>query len=355
MNLSEATRLVTGRLSAVTLVLLLVFMAPPSVSKAQTRNQLQNNNAPGYNYQSGAYRKLFYVPLDTLATADSGAIAFKGGLLWVKQDPYWALSSGVNFAIADLVLNGNRNHWFGPNSMRFNFEGLGLNGNTYVGFNDGYIPGITIAGDNTYFPPAIMMKDLATPGNPMQILGNGGEMLIDGSSGSGYGYGRFGPFGTAIGTETNNIDKRILLWNGTEGRFGITIRDSMDNAGMHYEHNYKDSGLAKFGDRWIPDAGWIKSRLPDDFFYMTEDDGCHDTSFVNEAGVSIASYELVTLPQFIGHRIRVNWGGLALAEDARWGWSWYYRWDKNLGILRIYQSGPCTVPSGGGQILIQAY
>lgn len=65
-------------------VLLLNFAA-----QSQTRAQLQANNAYGYNYINGAYRGIFYIPLDTLATADSGAIAYKVGSLHLKTGSKW--------------------------------------------------------------------------------------------------------------------------------------------------------------------------------------------------------------------------------------------------------------------------
>lgn len=54
-----------------------------------TRTELQQVNAKGYDYQSGAYRKLFYVPLDTLSTADSGAIAYINGIFYLKNHHHW--------------------------------------------------------------------------------------------------------------------------------------------------------------------------------------------------------------------------------------------------------------------------
>src|SRR5581483_9452719 len=88
MKLSTATG-IFGKSAPALLCLLVICLAQPIKSKAQTRNQLQRNVAPGYNYQSCAFRKLFYLPEDTLATADSGAIAFKGGTLWLKRNPWW--------------------------------------------------------------------------------------------------------------------------------------------------------------------------------------------------------------------------------------------------------------------------
>lgn len=89
MNLSTATRMKTGFSAPTLLCLLMISLAHPISVKAQTRNQLQENNAPGYNYKSGGFRRLFYLPEDTLATADSGAIAFKSGILWLKRNPWW--------------------------------------------------------------------------------------------------------------------------------------------------------------------------------------------------------------------------------------------------------------------------
>jgi hypothetical protein len=55
-------------------------------ANAQKRNQLQQINATGYTYKAGEYRIVFYLPLDTLHGADSGAIAYKQGKLWISKD-----------------------------------------------------------------------------------------------------------------------------------------------------------------------------------------------------------------------------------------------------------------------------
>jgi hypothetical protein len=356
MKLSTATRMKTGFSAPALLCLLVILFALPTSTKSQTRNQLQLNNAPGYNYQSGAFRRLFYVPEDTLATADSGAIAFKGGILWLKNNTHWVPSAGVNFAIADLVLNGNRNHNFGTHSMRFNFTGLGVNGDGYVGFNEGSSPGITIQGDASYVGPTIAFKDLAAPSALGTISSYGGELRMDGVSSTVKGFGRFGPDSAVIGVDYSGLSKRIALWNATPGKFGISIRDALDKAGMYYENDYKDSGLAKFGNRWIPDVGAIKKIIPDDYNFLSGTEDCHDTSFVNSVGTLMLSYKKKMLPQFKGLRVRVVIGGLTLSEAEYWGWSWYYTWDKVTGELRVYGTNTCA--SGAGyedQVMIQGY
>lgn len=55
-------------------------------ASAQKRNQLQQVNAYGYTYKAGEYRILFYLPIDSLHGADSGAIAYKQGKLWISKD-----------------------------------------------------------------------------------------------------------------------------------------------------------------------------------------------------------------------------------------------------------------------------
>jgi hypothetical protein len=356
MKLSTATRMKTGFSAPTLLCLLMITFARPMSGNAQTRNQLQQNNAPGYNYQSGAYRKLFYVPEDTLATADSGAIAFKGGVLWLKNSTHWVPSTGVNFAIADLVLNGNRNHNFGTYSMKFNFTGLGVNGDGYVGFNESGTPGITIQGDGSFIGPTIAFKDLAAPSSTGTITFNGGDIRLDAFHSTVKGIGRIGPDSSVLGVEYAGLSKRIALWNATSGKYGISIRDTLDKAGMYYENNYRDSGLAKFGERWIPDVGYINNRIPNDYNYITVPEDCHDTSFVNSAGTQMWSYKKKMLPQFIGLRVRVVAGGLVLSEAEYWGWSWYYTWNKVTGELRVFGTIPCG--SGGAsddQMLIQGY
>jgi hypothetical protein len=55
-------------------------------ASAQKRNQLQQVNAYGYTYKAGEYRIVFYLPLDSLHGADSGAIAYKDGKLYLSKD-----------------------------------------------------------------------------------------------------------------------------------------------------------------------------------------------------------------------------------------------------------------------------
>jgi hypothetical protein len=354
MKIKAAIRKGRGNILAGFLCLLVFTAAHPVSSTAQTRNQLQQNNAIGYNNLSGAYRKLFYIPEDTLATADSGAIAFKGGILWLKRNPHWVPSAGVNFAIADLTLNGPRNHLFGTNSMKFNFTGLGTNGDGYVGFNEGSMPGITIQGDASYVGPTILFKDLAAPTATGSISSYGGEMRLDGTISNLKGYGRFGPDSSVIGVEYAGLSKRIALWNATPGKYGISIRDTLDKVGMHYEHNYSDSGLAKYGERWIPDVGGIKNLLPDDLDYITEEGQCVDTSFVGASGLTFNKYERKLLPQFKGFRIRV-WGPdnypLTAADTGR---GTFISWNKITGELKIFWTD-WFPPCGDQPRFIQAY
>ena len=355
MKIKAAIRKGRGNVFAGFLGLLMFTAAHPISSTAQTRNQLVPNNALGYNFQSGAYRKLFYIPEDTLSTADSGAIAFKGGILWLKRNPYWVPSAGVNFAIADLILNGSRNHYFGTNSMKFNFTGLGSNGDGYVGFNEGSMPGITIQGDASYVGPTILFKDLASPTATGSLSSYGGEMRLDGQVSTVKGFGRFGPDSSVIGVEYSGLSKRIALWNAQPGKFGISIRDTLDKAGMYYEHDYRDSGLAKFKDRWIPDVGAIRNLLPNDLFYVTESDGCVDTLFTGLGSYTYTKYEIKSLPQFIGFRIRVNGvvaNPLPDFDDGNLGV--FYIWDKVNGILKIYWAGLEGTCAGQAR-QIQAY
>lgn len=54
-----------------------------------SRNQLQQNNAVGYSYKSGEFRIMLYIPQDTLATQDSGAIAYLNEKFYIKQQEHW--------------------------------------------------------------------------------------------------------------------------------------------------------------------------------------------------------------------------------------------------------------------------
>jgi hypothetical protein len=53
---------------------------------AQKRSNLQQINATGYTYKAGEYRVILYLPLDSMHSADSGAIAYKNGKLWIAKD-----------------------------------------------------------------------------------------------------------------------------------------------------------------------------------------------------------------------------------------------------------------------------
>lgn len=79
-----------------------------NTSFAQTRAQLQRNNAFGYNYINGAYRGLFYIPLDTLSTSDSGAVAYLNGSFYFKNNIKWTAVSGADqFLTSTRIAFGN--------------------------------------------------------------------------------------------------------------------------------------------------------------------------------------------------------------------------------------------------------
>lgn len=63
-----------------------------------TRQQLQPINATGYRWQTGAFKNL-YLPQDTAQSADSGAVAIVGNVLYIKNVPqagvyYWGPITG---------------------------------------------------------------------------------------------------------------------------------------------------------------------------------------------------------------------------------------------------------------------
>lgn len=79
------------------LIVVLALLISVFSVQSQTRDQLQRNNTTGIDYNVIGTRKFLYVPLDTLSTADSGAIAFKGGKWWGKDNVGWKdLGSAVD-------------------------------------------------------------------------------------------------------------------------------------------------------------------------------------------------------------------------------------------------------------------
>lgn len=79
-----------------------------SAQSGPTRAQLQDINALGYDYMSGGYRKLLYIPIDTFATADSGSIAFKNGIFWLKKPAQWITwGKPVQLNDSTVVISGD--------------------------------------------------------------------------------------------------------------------------------------------------------------------------------------------------------------------------------------------------------
>lgn len=78
-----------------------------SAQTGPTRSQLQQNNATGYNNQSGAYRKLFYIPIGRQNTTDSGAIAFENNTLLLKHDTGWVQVGGGKKINDSTIVIGN--------------------------------------------------------------------------------------------------------------------------------------------------------------------------------------------------------------------------------------------------------
>lgn len=56
---------------------------------APSRDGLNTVNTIGNNNRNGAYRGVLYIPMDTIATADSGAVAFLNSTLYQKNSDYW--------------------------------------------------------------------------------------------------------------------------------------------------------------------------------------------------------------------------------------------------------------------------
>lgn len=169
-----------------------------------------------------------------------------------------------NFANTDLTLTGNRIHSFGTNSMKFNFTGLGPNGDGYVSFNEDNLPGLTIQGDGDLLAPSLVFKDLAAPLATSSISSFYGTIQLESLVGTNRGFGRIGNnfsgFGSINGSQ---FTSEINVHN--EGNTGleraILVRDSIYGIGMHYSSDYKTLGLLNFGNRWIPDYGAVLDAI----------------------------------------------------------------------------------------------
>lgn len=68
---------------------LLLLLVVGTVAQSQTRDQLIRVNTIGNNNVNGAFRGVLFIPLDTLSTADSGAVGYKNGALYVKTLTVW--------------------------------------------------------------------------------------------------------------------------------------------------------------------------------------------------------------------------------------------------------------------------
>jgi hypothetical protein len=93
--------------AACLIVAALLFSASSFGQSAPTRSQLQDINALGYKWQSGAFRKTLYVPLDTPATADSGAVAYLAGQFWFKNSTHWLPLSKTIYALNGVHKDGD--------------------------------------------------------------------------------------------------------------------------------------------------------------------------------------------------------------------------------------------------------
>lgn len=95
--------------------LLTAFICSLTRAQAPTRAQLQPVNAR-YQWESGGFKNVLYLPLDTPSNAEVGAIAYKNGVQYTKGVGSWFPTSagGVitadNMANKDLNLTGDRTH-----------------------------------------------------------------------------------------------------------------------------------------------------------------------------------------------------------------------------------------------------
>jgi len=200
---------------------------------AQTRAQLQKNNAYGYNYINGAYRGLFYIPLDTLSTADSGAVAYLNGSFYYKNHEKWLSITGDPFLTASRIAFGNGSNRITDDpdfvySQLFNRLDVGTgNFADSVIVSDSLIVHTMRIGETG---DSVVVRDATT--KALKIVG---PFIPSGQDGNGFDFGLSGnsltlttsllqgsvPFIGAGGALSE--DNTNFFWDNTNKRFGIGL------------------------------------------------------------------------------------------------------------------------------------
>lgn len=65
----------------------------------------------------------------------------------------------------------------------------------------------------------------------------------------------------AIQVSNGTNSRTITSTVGSGAPFGINFEDDIDSVGNYYHGDYHIQGIAKAGNRWIPDVGWVNSAI----------------------------------------------------------------------------------------------
>lgn len=68
--------------------------------------------------------------------------------------------------------------------------------------------------------------------------------------------------GINLSYSDTSISSKLLKLTMSPNSSGSQFTDSFNSQGLKYAADYSTNGIANAGDRWIPDAGWVNSKIP---------------------------------------------------------------------------------------------